>query len=1061
MRMRSASARGVRDGVSTRARFGVGILGLGLLGVEVAVDLAVARISRRRMESLARRQSTGVQTYAGPAQLDAFLRRYARARVHAAADARDARPGQSRRACRGCRAAPTSSTSRAARCASTTICSRRSTTDTSPARCSTCFADEPLPAAQPFLASSAHRGNASCVGSDADGRFGRADRRQNPPPRSGAARHRHRGSRTCLLTCNSVAFAPALDCRAACAWSRSVRATVCKTKRPTSRPRSRSELIDRLTRRGIAGHRVGELRVAQVGAADGRRRRGDGADSSQARRALSRADAEPEGVRGGTCRQVRRGRGLRRGVGDFFPAATSTARSQTASHACARSRTPRGRTACGCAATCRACLAAPTKAISIRPRCATSRPRCSPWDATRSRWATPSASARPAVDAGDDRESLRGGACRVPGGTFPRYLRPGADQRLRGDDDGREPPSTVPSPGSAVAPTRKGATGNVASEDLLYLLDGLGIETGVDMTAASHGGTVHLRLHRSAADVARGEGACRQGSVADGDRRRERGRCGGARRVALHKRLHDGRCDRIVRRMPAHARRDRELDRPEQRARGGRCLRSWRHGGERSPAPPAPRRGAAMASADWYFDFVSPFAYLQCEQLAALETKINIRYRPILFAGLLKAHGHKGPAEIAAKRLFTYRFVVWQAKQLGIALKFPPVHPFNPLPLLRLAVAADGDPEVVRTIFRFVWRDGRLGDLPIEWAELMAMLGTATPPALPSSRRARRRPTSRKPCGETPTRPSPAEYSACPRSPWETSCSGAATRPRMAAEYIAHGCRLHGPGDDADRKPAGRRRTRSRQAQIARSSAASLHAPGYAESRLDVECSIERRVEGRREAGHVAHLAAATRLRLAVQMQLGARMLAARSASPARVARPCPASAYQMSPSRLTITARRCCARVAERKIGEHAHLLLELRRHASVDRKVSAVVRPRGDLVDQQAAIREHEHLDAKHAAIVELVGDVEGHSPGLRGQRLRDARRHDASYPECRRDARFSQTGQVTASPLVLARHDDRHLQRQGDELLDDAGACPASMRNAARISSTVLTRTCPLPS
>jgi 2-hydroxychromene-2-carboxylate isomerase len=129
-----------------------------------------------------------------------------------------------------------------------------------------------------------------------------------------------------------------------------------------------------------------------------------------------------------------------------------------------------------------------------------------------------------------------------------------------------------------------------------------------------------------------------------------------------------------------------------------------------------------MPSADWYFDFVSPFAYLQCEQLPALETRLRIRYRPVLFAGLLKANGHKGPAEIPAKRRFTYRFVVWQARKLGIPLKFPVVHPFNPLPLLRLAIAADGDPEAVRRIFRFVWRDGRIGDLPIEWAELMSEL---------------------------------------------------------------------------------------------------------------------------------------------------------------------------------------------------------------------------------------------------------------------------------------------------------------------------------------------------
>jgi 2-hydroxychromene-2-carboxylate isomerase len=129
-----------------------------------------------------------------------------------------------------------------------------------------------------------------------------------------------------------------------------------------------------------------------------------------------------------------------------------------------------------------------------------------------------------------------------------------------------------------------------------------------------------------------------------------------------------------------------------------------------------------MPSADWYFDFVSPFSYLQCEQLPALERSLRVRYRPVLFAALLKAHEHKGPAEIPTKRRFTYRHVVWQARTLGIPLKFPAAHPFNPLPLLRLALAADCEPDAVRRIFRFVWRDGRLGDLPIEWAELMAEL---------------------------------------------------------------------------------------------------------------------------------------------------------------------------------------------------------------------------------------------------------------------------------------------------------------------------------------------------
>lgn len=125
--------------------------------------------------------------------------------------------------------------------------------------------------------------------------------------------------------------------------------------------------------------------------------------------------------------------------------------------------------------------------------------------------------------------------------------------------------------------------------------------------------------------------------------------------------------------------------------------------------------------ADWYFDFISPFSYLQCERLQAHAG--DVRPRPVLFAAILDANGQKGPAEIVAKRRFTYRFVVWQAKSLGIPLRFPHAHPFNPLPLLRLAIACDSRLDAITAIFRFVWRDGRLPDLPIEWAELADQLG--------------------------------------------------------------------------------------------------------------------------------------------------------------------------------------------------------------------------------------------------------------------------------------------------------------------------------------------------
>ena len=130
-----------------------------------------------------------------------------------------------------------------------------------------------------------------------------------------------------------------------------------------------------------------------------------------------------------------------------------------------------------------------------------------------------------------------------------------------------------------------------------------------------------------------------------------------------------------------------------------------------------------MRKGNWYFDFISPFAYLQSEQLDKLAPHVHLEYKPVLFAGLLNHWGQKGPAEIETKRRFTFEFAVWQAAKLGIPFKMPPMHPFNPLALLRLSWANDNRPEIVHAILRFVWQDGRLPDTPLEWLELTSKLG--------------------------------------------------------------------------------------------------------------------------------------------------------------------------------------------------------------------------------------------------------------------------------------------------------------------------------------------------
>ena len=113
-----------------------------------------------------------------------------------------------------------------------------------------------------------------------------------------------------------------------------------------------------------------------------------------------------------------------------------------------------------------------------------------------------------------------------------------------------------------------------------------------------------------------------------------------------------------------------------------------------------------------YLDFISPYAYLAFEtlprQLAGLD--VAIRYEPILFAGLLKHHGQLGPAEIDSKREWTYRQVLWLARESDVVLELPARHPFNPLALLRLARACSKAGEVNRetcaTLFRHVWCHG-------------------------------------------------------------------------------------------------------------------------------------------------------------------------------------------------------------------------------------------------------------------------------------------------------------------------------------------------------------------
>ena len=127
----------------------------------------------------------------------------------------------------------------------------------------------------------------------------------------------------------------------------------------------------------------------------------------------------------------------------------------------------------------------------------------------------------------------------------------------------------------------------------------------------------------------------------------------------------------------------------------------------------------------WYFDLISPFAYLALPAIERLAREHEVTYRPIVFGAVLSHWGQLGPAEIAPKRIHTYQLCQFLAEQAGIPFRFPPRHPFRSLDMLRLLAATgeqSADPAITRTVFDAIWAEGRDPSDPAEWFRLAAML---------------------------------------------------------------------------------------------------------------------------------------------------------------------------------------------------------------------------------------------------------------------------------------------------------------------------------------------------
>jgi len=148
-------------------------------------------------------------------------------------------------------------------------------------------------------------------------------------------------------------------------------------------------------------------------------------------------------------------------------------------------------------------------------------------------------------------------------------------------------------------------------------------------------------------------------------------------------------------------------------------------------AEPAESVDPELHEIRFFYDPISPYAYLAFERLpeALMGHSVQVRYQPVLFAPLLKAHGQLGPAEIPGKREWTYRQASWLAHHHSVPLELPAEHPFNPLALLRLGLccATDEAPGetsrwVTEQLMHHVWRGGHSATDPQRLTDLQARL---------------------------------------------------------------------------------------------------------------------------------------------------------------------------------------------------------------------------------------------------------------------------------------------------------------------------------------------------
>ena len=131
----------------------------------------------------------------------------------------------------------------------------------------------------------------------------------------------------------------------------------------------------------------------------------------------------------------------------------------------------------------------------------------------------------------------------------------------------------------------------------------------------------------------------------------------------------------------------------------------------------------------FFFDFVSPYAYVAWTQIHRIVEAHGraVEPVPVLFAGLLDAHGTKGPAEVPAKRVYVFKDASRKAHAFGLPpLAPPPSHPFNPLLALRLCSLPQPAAQrrrLIDALYAATWAGGGGVDAPERVRTILERLG--------------------------------------------------------------------------------------------------------------------------------------------------------------------------------------------------------------------------------------------------------------------------------------------------------------------------------------------------